>query len=278
MKKFAYAKINLTLEIIGKTPNGYHLIKSVFKKITLCDIIEAKISEKPEIKFAAFEPDGETTVEKSVRLFEQKTGIRTSIEIIVTKRIPMQSGMGGGSSDAAAILLMLNELYGSPLRKNELKEMALKIGADVPFFLNGKTALVEGTGEKITPIGTNPEKYFLLIAIPPFGYPTKNAYELFDRKGELSEKGYTKNLINCFENKCENLEEFLYNDFEKIYEQTDERFASFKNSIENITGKKFTLTGSGSALFAIYKNKESASTGFKALSGNGVNALISKFL
>ncbi len=276
MKKFAYAKINFTLEIIGKRFDGFHTIKSIFQKISLHDLIKIEVSEKPEIKFVNFESNKKTTVHKALQLFEREAGIKTCFRITVKKQIPVKSGLGGGSSDAATVLLMLNQYYGNILKKNELQKIARKIGADVPFFLNGGTALVEETGEKITRIKSE-KKRFLIIVIPKFSYSTKKAYAIFDRYGKLKEKGYTKKLMDCLMKNCEDFEDFLYNDFENIYKKTDERFIRFKNRLRKITNKDFHLTGSGSAFFAIYKHKESAMTDLKALHKNGINALASKF-
>lgn len=277
MKKFAYAKINLTLEILGRKPDGYHKIKSVFQKISLSDIIEISSSEKPRIEFTGFKPAGETTIHKALHLFEQKTGIKPSLRISIKKRIPTKSGLGGGSSDAATILLMLNKLYGNPLGKKELKELAQKIGADVPFFLDGKTALVEGIGERILPLKTNLKNYFALIAVPDFGYSTEEAYKMFDLHGKPGEKGATEKLIRCFNKDCTQLESLLYNDFEEMLKKTDKKFIEFLKKITELTGKRFSLTGSGSAIFTVYRNRDAAKSGLRVISNEGFKGFVSRF-
>ncbi len=277
MKKFAYAKINLTLEILKEKPDGYHMIKSVFQKISLHDTVEMFESSKNRVIFTGFTPNGKTTVEKAMQLFREKTGIKTAFYINVKKEIPIKSGLGGGSSDAAAILIMLNKYFKNPIKTKELIQLAKRIGADVPFFLNGKTAIVEGIGEKITPINAKIGDYFVIIATPKFGYSTKEAYDLFDKYGKQGEKNYTERVRKCLIEKCTNFEKFLYNDFENVYEKIDERFTKFKNKLFNITEKNFHLTGSGSAMFSIYREKANAEKDREKLSKSGINVIISKF-
>ncbi len=277
MKKFAYAKINLTLEIVDKRKDGLHDIKSVFQKISLHDTVEVLPSDKFEIHFTGiFVPQGSSTVHKAANLFFEKTGKERKIRINVTKKIPIQSGLGGGSSDAAAVLVLLNKIYGSPLPKKELFRIAGQIGADVPFFLNGSAALVSGTGEKIIPLKPGVKNLYVLLVIPGFGYSTKTAYELFDRYGAISEKGKTELLAECIENGCEDTEKFLYNDFEELFTKIDKKFRKFLKNVEQTSHTKFHLTGSGSAIFNLCKNKKRAENIFSALKKEGFSVFSTK--
>ena len=255
----AYGKINLTLEILGKSINGYHEIKSVFQRVSIYDEIELRKSYDKEIKFNINIDSSDTTVHKAIKLFFQISMLNEKVSVFVKKNIPVGSGLGGGSSDAATTLRLLNVLFGSPLIDNDLFEIAKEIGSDVPFFLNGSTAIVEGRGDVVRPVQSLKGIYFLLV-FPEFRVSTKRAYEIFDEFGNFSQGLHTKELISFLEKEysISELNNRLYNDFGVLFRDKDYRFINLFKEIEHITGQKFHLTGSGSVVFSLFERKSIA--------------------
>ena len=278
MKENAYAKINLTLEVLGRYINGYHGISSVFQEISLHDTIIIEKS-KTETKIQSNWNIGEeNTVTKAIKLFEKKTHTSVKVFVNIIKRIPMQSGLGGGSSDAATVLKMLNTMYGNPIEIDELKALSLSIGSDVPYFFTGHTALVTGKGEKVKQILTNLH-YYVILCLPEFGVPTKIAYVLSDKYKLYDDEKYTKKLISAIRKKIP-IENYLYNHFEVIYQKEPDfnKLIDFKKRIETVTKKKAHLSGSGSGFFILYSNQEESLKAAKALKQNGISTILSEFI
>lgn len=178
MKRDAHAKLNLALDITGRRPDGYHMIDTIMQEITLCDTLDVELCESLEVDCPGV-PVEENTVAKAARLFFSLTGFKGGARIRVAKRIPAGSGLGGGSSDAAATLVALNALCGSPLRPQSLLDAATQIGADVPFFLDGGTQRARGIGEQLDKVPYAGGLLYLL-AKPEQGIGTKEAYRLYD--------------------------------------------------------------------------------------------------
>ncbi|MFH0926031.1 MAG: 4-(cytidine 5'-diphospho)-2-C-methyl-D-erythritol kinase [bacterium] len=177
---FAPAKINLNLAILGKRDDGYHDIQSIIRPIDLYDelIFQKKKDKGICLKCDAFLKNDDNLVFKAARLLLEGKDTNLGYEIKLKKNIPIAAGLGGGSSDAATTLLVLNKLYDLKLSKEQLKEIGGKLGADIPFFIDGCSALVEGKGERLTPLKDLPEWRFLLVN-PGFEISTKWAYEVF---------------------------------------------------------------------------------------------------
>lgn len=161
----APAKVNLFLHIVGQRPDGYHLLQSVFRLLDFHDDIHLRprhdgvISRTQEITGVAEQDD---LCLRAARLLQQHTGSRMGVDIAVDKRIPMGGGLGGGSSDAATVLLALNRMWDLHLPRAELQELGLKLGADVPVFIFGENAWAEGVGEKLQPVELKPACYVVL--------------------------------------------------------------------------------------------------------------------
>ncbi len=185
----AYAKINLTLDVTGVLKNGYHSIASIMQTISLYDEISVEKNNFGDIwvysdggEFAKGMPLDETnTCEKAAVEFLRYIRATDGVDIHVKKNIPSQAGLGGGSSDAATVLRLLNRLFETKLSYDELRKLAAKVGADVPFLVTGGCALCEGMGEILTPIENGLTGYVLLKK-PEFGISTPEAYRLFDEK------------------------------------------------------------------------------------------------
>ncbi|MGH7855792.1 MAG: 4-(cytidine 5'-diphospho)-2-C-methyl-D-erythritol kinase, partial [Candidatus Binatia bacterium] len=186
VRLLAPAKINLVLEVVGRRPDGYHDIDSVFVPIDLCD--EVRLSIAPHASFEihlecddpSLPSDRRNTAWRAVEEFFRNRARRPRVAVSLRKRIPAGSGLGGGSSDAAAVLRALARVEGVPERAPEVMEAALAVGADVPFFLWCRPARVRGIGERIEPLGSFPE-LSLAIVWPGFPISTRSAYEALDR-------------------------------------------------------------------------------------------------
>lgn len=214
----ARAKINLGLDICGRLPNGYHEIRTVMQTVNIYDELEFRKRHDPDIILSVDSRDSLGELEnnlifRAARLMKERFSIREGIEISLKKKIPVAAGMAGGSTDAAATMLAINELYGLGLDKARLTEEAVLLGADIPFCILGGTALAEGIGEKLTPLPAPPSAS-LLIVKPPIMVATKWVYDNLDanmpdthpdidgivealRQGDLS--GVTQRMGNVME-------------------------------------------------------------------------------
>ncbi|MBR7071104.1 MAG: 4-(cytidine 5'-diphospho)-2-C-methyl-D-erythritol kinase [Clostridia bacterium] len=164
MKLNAYAKINWTLDICGKREDGYHLLDSIMQSVSLCDTVCLGKAEKTQVQCSVEDLSGEENIcFQAAQAFFSKTGQNGGVKIIVEKHIPLAGGLGGGSADAAAVLVGLNRLFETNLSLVQLQEIGLTVGADVPFCITGGTARVRGIGEKIEPLPSPPAVDVLLI-------------------------------------------------------------------------------------------------------------------
>lgn len=177
----APAKLNLFLHIVGRRADGYHLLQSVFQLVDVSDTVWLKVNDSGEIVRHAPLPGvpAETDlIWRAARLLQSRTGCRKGVELNLDKRLPMGGGMGGGSSDAATVLLVLNRLWDLNLPRQALMALGLELGADVPFFIYGRTAFVEGIGEIMTPVDTDPTWFVVLH--PPVHVPTLEIFRAPD--------------------------------------------------------------------------------------------------
>ena len=253
IQKKAYAKINLYLRILDKRPDGYHNIYTVMQKISLCDDIKININQSKEQNINIIcsdkniPTDKSNTVYKAADLYCKRLNISTDITIItieITKKIPSQSGLGGGSSDAAAVLLGLNEYFDFALPEKDLIKIAAKIGADVPFFVkNLNCAICEGIGEIVTPVNfdMNLSELFCLIVKPVYNISTKQAYDDWDKAG-------TKQVR----------EALIHNDFAELIFSQNKNIHEIKEFLLKSKAIAAELSGSGSALFGIFSDFNNA--------------------
>ena len=162
-----YAKINLTLEILGKRADGYHEVRTVLQTIGLADRLE--VTAAADLSFSCSDPalaTPDNLVYCAARLLQAEYAVRTGAALRLEKRIPVAAGMGGGSSDAAATIVALNRLWNLQLSLTEQRRQAAALGSDVPFFLTGGTALATGRGERITPLPPLPQHWVVLVLLP----------------------------------------------------------------------------------------------------------------
>ena len=285
----AYAKLNLFLRVRGILPNGYHSLYSVMQEIDLADNLTINIYPERETGFEIkcigrndIDPDKNLCSKAKDRFFSylrKKAMTDPSIsykvpyiEIVLTKVIPSESGMGGGSSDAAAVLMVLQEHFGNPFTDEELNQLAVNVGADVPFFLYGGTCLCESVGEEIRqlePLAGIP----LLIVKPSKGVSTPECFHAIDSKPlpEFDEDRYNAYMDILGSGDRAPLDRFLEggdlltNDLEMpSLEMVPEIGKAIELLLE--TGAKFSrMTGSGSAVFAMYDSSKTRDAVFKSI-------------
>jgi 4-diphosphocytidyl-2-C-methyl-D-erythritol kinase len=245
----APAKLNLFLHITGRRADGYHLLQSVFMLIDWCDTLHVELRADGQISRCDVGadsdmvlPDNDLTVRAATAL-QQACGTSLGAHISLEKRIPSQAGMGGGSSDAASCLLALQRLWGVRLPRHELLALALQLGADVPFFLSGGHAWVEGVGELITPITLPPADF--LVVKPPLGLSTPAIFS----SPALKRDSETATLLGFAANNPAQIFRFGHNDLQPVAQELCPQIAQSIDwlSAQQLEGR---MTGSGSAVFA----------------------------
>jgi 4-diphosphocytidyl-2-C-methyl-D-erythritol kinase len=241
----APAKLNLFLHITGRRPDGYHLLQSVFMLIDWCDTLHFEKRHgggisREDLTMAL--PDNDL-ITRAAHLLQHHTGCTDGVHIAVEKQIPAQAGMGGGSSDAASCLLALNRLWKLKLNLSELEQLGLKLGADVPFFLRGRNAWVEGIGEKITPIDL-PAAHFWVIK-PPTGLETSQIFAHPDLKRDTNTATISVFAAQTYD--------FGHNDLQAVAQNLCPGIGQAIHLL-NDHGLQARMTGSGSAVFALCKD------------------------
>ena len=257
------AKLNLFLEVGDKLNNtGFHEIYSLIEPISLFDTLEFYPSKDVKVEFISSSkiPSQDNTVIKSIYFLKNKYKISKGIRIRVIKEIPVGSGLGGGSSDAGCTLITLNKVWNLNLNNEQIKDIATSIGSDVPFFIFNTRCIVEGIGDRITPIFKKPIFWYLLI-IPPFSVSTKKVYQYYDEfgiKGNLtSAKQNIKILLTAMKKgDVKKMEEFMFNRLKDVSEKIWKEIKEVRIFIEKKSRKKFFLTGSGGAFFSVFKERE----------------------
>jgi len=251
------AKVNLTLDVLDRRPDGYHNLASVMQSIDLADILHIELVNHPGIEITSNQSDIPTgpdnTVHKACSLLLNAVGSDNGVQITLEKHIPHQAGLGGGSSDAAGMLVGLNYLLGNPLPKDELYKLAAQIGSDVPYFLIGGTALVKGRGEVVEKLPDAP-KLDLVIVKPDVGIPTAWAY---NRLAELSRKrtASTSAMVEAIHTKDrKSVVDHLFNDFELVAVEEFPAIKTAKQDLADLGAEATLLCGSGSAVFGVFSS------------------------
>jgi 4-diphosphocytidyl-2-C-methyl-D-erythritol kinase len=260
----ARAKVNLTLEVLKKRPDNYHEIRSIFQKVNLYDEITIyKIKEQDiEIEGNINLKKEENIIYKAYMKIREKYNIG-GVKVILNKKIPMQAGLAGGSTNASAFIIGINKLFDLKLNKDEIESIGAEIGADVVPCLYNKAVLAEGIGEKITQI-ENDFKYYLVIIKPKkICCNTKLMYKKLDEEGNFKENNNYVEIIESLKNKnIEKLGHNMYNVFELV---TDQEIINIKKELMKNGAINSLLAGSGSAVFGVFKDKEEAKRTYKKL-------------
>ncbi|MDU2197655.1 MAG: 4-(cytidine 5'-diphospho)-2-C-methyl-D-erythritol kinase [Peptostreptococcaceae bacterium] len=263
------AKINLSIDVLGKRVDGYHLVEMIMQTIDLYDIIKIEELETEEIIIKSNTSDiplnENNIVYKAAELIRDNFNIKRGIEIFIEKNIPIAAGMAGGSSNAAAILVGLNKLWNLNLSEKELKELGFKLGADVPFCIEGKAALAEGVGEELTYIKGLPDDISILVCKPELFVSTKEVYGGLDLKN-IKNRPDNQYLIKCLENnEIELLSKNMVNVLETVTSKKHTEISDIEKIMNENKALGSMMSGSGPTVFGLYKNEEDALKGKKEL-------------
>jgi len=275
LKLRAPAKINLTLEVLGKRKDGYHEIASVIQTISLADTLEFQLAET--FTFSCDDPEwraDKSLVPKAALLFAGYSGIKSKACIRIQKTIPFSAGLGGESSAAAATLIALNYLFKTGLPLGELYQMGKELGSDVPFFLTGGTALLSGRGEQVSTLPGLPLYHVVLLIPPDLDIPDKTAkmYSLLRPSQFTSGKTTDNFIIFLTAGTGEALPE-IYNVFEGVAVEVFDRFLWYKEQFYLAGAKTVNLAGSGPVLFSLEADENKAREIARFLTKRGLKAI-----
>ena len=280
LEKKAYAKVNLSLDIVGRREDGYHLVRMVMQTLDIYDILTLERLEENEIKIQAVDKRGDvnTSDENAVvplgednlvykaaaRLLEKYLwgkGGTGGVKISLEKHIPIAAGMAGGSSDAAATLTGLNELYELGIMDKELMEIGVKLGADIPYCIMGGTALSEGIGEELTRLPDIPECIFV-VAKPPVAVSTAEAYGGYDALADSGEKvirpAVDKQVDAIYSGDIKLVAELFGNVLEQVTAQRHKEIGHLEELMKECGALGAVMSGSGPTVYGIYDDMAKA--------------------
>ena len=271
------AKINLFLIVTGKRPDGYHELVTLMCPITLTDTVTVKLTHR-EITVSCADPDvpeDETNLaHQATRLFlacwtKEKQGRRFGAHIAIEKRIPVAAGLGGGSSNAATVLLALNRFHGKPYTRQELGAMALNLGADVPFFIFQRPAIATGIGEALQSVTGVLQAYSIILVHPSIRISTANVYQNLNLRLTKCQQ-QLKNLNLRIQDELERIlpgeiEEYLCNDLETVTAIRYPAVEEIKQTLLSLGANGALMSGSGPTVFGLFKDKKAARNVFRHL-------------
>ncbi|MFQ5825994.1 MAG: 4-(cytidine 5'-diphospho)-2-C-methyl-D-erythritol kinase, partial [Dehalococcoidia bacterium] len=270
----APAKLNLTLEVLRRRPDGYHEIRSVIQAIDLCDTIWLEPAE--DIHLQCSEPalqSSDNLAYRAASLLREAPGGGKGALVRLEKRIPLASGLGGGSSDAAAVLLGLNELWGLALPLERLEALAARLGSDVPFFLHRGAALVEGRGERVTPLPPPPEFWAVLLrpTLPAISQKTQTLYNSL-RAASFTGGEFSQRLVESLRRGSGLAPSLLFNVFESIAFEVYPDLEGYQKRLLASGAGSVHLAGSGPVLFTLAEGKSQAEEICGSLRRQGMEA------
>ena len=282
LRLLAPAKINWTLEVLGRRPDGFHEVKTILQTIDLCDSLELETAAELTLEATGegLPPPQDDLTMRAARLLRERTGYSGGARMRLTKTIPVAAGLGGGSSDAAAALRGLDRLWGLALPHERLVELAAEVGSDVPFFLRGGTALAEARGERITPLPDAP-RTAILVVVPPLSIPekTRRMYSLLSFK-DYGSGAASDRLADALRQGRPLKESDLYDVFGSLAFQTFPELQTCRQALIQAGAGAAHLAGSGPALFVLPRDEEqgerlaeaAASAGAKAFAATTIDA------
>ena len=253
----AYAKVNLTLEVLGRRDDGYHDVVSIMQTIGLFDTLS--VEPHGEILLECDVPElasQDNLAAAAARLLQEETGCRQGARIRIEKGIPVAAGLGGGSSDAAAALRALNETWGLGLSIGELEALAARLGSDVPFFLHNGTAMAQGRGERVRPLPPI-DTQWLVVLSPDIRVANKTAalYGMLDRS-VYTRGALTRKLEARIRGGGDAPPQFLFNVFDTVAPSAYPGIDRYRGTLEALGAREIHLAGSGPSLFAPMPRRE----------------------
>ena len=274
MKIRAPAKINLRLRIVGKRADGYHELDTIMVPVSLYDIIEIRqirriTSQQSEIplliKIRCNHPEvpsgRDNIVYRAAELLMRKSKIRQPVVIHIQKKIPVGAGLGGGSTDAAAVLIGLNRIWKLRLSVRQLERLALQLGADVPFFIRAKPARARGIGEKLRLLPKVRRRWLILI-YP--GFPVATAWVYRNLSLKLTKVGVNTSIATPLES-LDKLDKLLINDLEQVTVRRYPEIDHAKSLLFQAGAAGVLMSGSGSSVFGVFKSKRLAAQAFRQM-------------
>jgi len=258
----SYSKINLTLHILGKRQDGYHDIETIMQSVNLADRIFIK-EEKEGIKIKCSHPlipvDTQSLTYRTAEKILSRYRVTKGVRIEIDKKIPLASGMAGGSANSASILVGINKLFTLNLNNKDLREIGEELGMDVPFCIQNGTALAYHRGEKVTPLSSINPALWTIIINPGFEIPTKWAYNNLDLEQIKKEKNNTKAMLKTLkERELQGIVKNLFNSFEGLIIKKYPEIGKIKDRLIEEGSIGALMSGSGPTVFGIAQNKEEA--------------------
>ena len=267
----AYAKVNLTMDVLEPRPDGYHDVKSVMQEVQLCDKVTLTRTDDDKLVLTSnvdtLPLDENYTIIKAVRAFEKETGASVGgLSIHLEKNIPVEAGVGGGSSDAAAVLRGLDELYGRNKPLVEQTGMAAEVGSDVPFFLYGGTCIVEGKGDVVGRLAGLPDCWFVLCK-PDFSLSTAEMYKRVDDQKLSDDRPDSLSVMLGLEwQELEFIAKRVGNVFEQVLTEEEQKAVSgIKETLLSCGAMGASMSGSGPLVYGIFEGEEEAKKAVDAL-------------
>lgn len=246
-----HAKINLHLEVGKKRTDGFHDISSLIQEISISDDMAVSLSKADTcINVIGAEIGGDNSLKKAICAFKRVTGLDFALNVSLIKRIPLGAGLGGASSDAASLIMAMNEILNAGLCYEELLEIAVEVGSDVPFFLTGGSAIVEGRGERVIPCSLD-TSYVGLLVYPNFPSLTKEAYDMLDSRVEKRRRSVDLKTASLFGSE-------LFNSFEEPLFERYPALTEIKNDFLTFESDASLMSGAGSSVYGLFRSWEKA--------------------
>lgn len=256
------AKINLSIDVLGKRADGYHIVEMIMQTIDLYDNLRITKIEGDFIKIKSDSGDiplnQDNIVYKAADILKKRFNIKDGVEIYIQKNIPVAAGMAGGSSNAAAVLVGLNKVWNLGLSENELKEIGLQLGADVPFCIKGGSALAQGIGEELIKINGLSEDINILVCKPDIFVSTKEVYQSLDMN-KVQKRPENEKLIESLKNNdIKYLSENMVNVLEEVTTSKYKEIKQIESTMMKNKALGSMMSGSGPTVFGLFDNKEYA--------------------
>jgi 4-diphosphocytidyl-2-C-methyl-D-erythritol kinase len=277
----AHAKVNLDLRVLGTRPDGFHELRTVFQAIALHDTIACIPRPGP---FAIVCSTAGVPLDRTNAIWRaadalwsalRRGGPLRDVEVRLDKRIPIEAGLGGGSADAAATLMALARTWRVPLRPAQLMDVAATLGADVPFFLSGGTALGLGRGDEIYPLADLP-RHWLVLLLPGFGVATRDAYALYDAEREqgVASARVPQYVPGPWPSRAAQMINDLEAPIARHYPEID----TMKAALRRAGARAAAMSGSGSTVYGLFGRRQDALLAVERLSGSGWRVLLTESL
>lgn len=278
----AHAKINLDLRVLGPRADGYHELRTVFQAIALHDVVECVPREGPlsiECDMAGVPLGPGNLVWRAAEALWRslrRPASASGVVIRLRKRIPLQAGLGGGSADAAATLIGLSRLWRVGVRPAQLTDVAAALGADVPFFLSGGTALGLGRGDEVYPLADLP-RHWIVLLVPGFGVSTADAYAWYDSERELA-RGVSVREPQHVPGPWPSRAAQMINDLEAPIARHHPEIDQMRTALRRAGALAAAMSGSGSTVFGLFQKRRDALAAVNRLSGSGWRVLLTESL